>query len=190
MSTGTLVKITAGTASEICAHVSLNDEAEALLRHGMSPQEFLIALIDSKRYVDAIDFMAHALPVREGIWWGCLCMQHIFGDNLPSPDRAAAAAAIQWLMQPTEENRAAAVAPAEAAGILSAAGALARAAAYTGGSIAPPGLPFKAPEPFAPQQSVARAVKIASIKTQPVKIAAMQRSFLDLGMEVAEGRLT
>ena len=155
----------------------------------MNPQEFVTALIENKKYLEGIDFMAHALPVRESIWWGCLCMQHALGDNLAPPDRAAATAAVQWLMEPTEENRAAAKAPASTADPLSPAGALAMAASLTGGSIYPPELPFKPPPPFAPQGAVARAVKIASIKGDPGAIEKMQRSYVELAIQVAEGSL-
>src|SRR5579864_2694697 len=100
----------------------------------MDPAQFVNALIENKKYIDAIDFMAHALPVREGIWWGCLCMQHAVGDRLSPPERVAAAAVVRWVMQPTEETRTAARAPAEAADPLSPAGALAMAAYQAGGS--------------------------------------------------------
>jgi len=184
-----LVKIAAATAAEICANFELKEEAQQLLRHKMTPQDFVAALIENKKYLDAIDFMAHGLPAREGIWWGCLCMQHALGDNLAPPDRSAATAAVQWVMQPSEENRAAAKAPAEAAGPASPAGALASAANQTGGSIGPPNAPPIPPPPFAPAKAIARAVKLASIKTEPVKIAKMQQSYVELAIEIAAGRL-
>ena len=99
MSNGPLVKITAATAAEVCANFDLDKEAKQLLRDRMNPREFVAVLIEKKRFVDAIEFMSHALPAREGIWWGCLCMQHVLGDNLAPPDRAAATAAVQWVMQ-------------------------------------------------------------------------------------------
>jgi hypothetical protein len=184
-----LIKIQAATAVAVCANFDLPRDAKKLLGDNMNPREFLAALMDEKNYVAAIDFIAHALPVSDGIWWGCLCMQHALGDRLSPPDRAAATAAVMWVMQPTEDNRAAAKAPVEAAGPLSPAGALAMAANQTGGSIYPPELSFKAPEPFAPQQAIARAVKLASIKTDPPNTPKVQRFYVQLGLEVAAGRL-
>jgi hypothetical protein len=183
-----LVKIQAATAAEVCANFDLKKEAKELLLEGIAPREFVAALIEKKKYIDAIDFLAHALPAREGIWWGCLCMQHACGSELSPPDRAAATAAVQWVMHPGEENRAAAKTPAEAAGPSSPAGALAMAANQTGGSIAPPNAPVLPPSPFAPAKAVSTAVKLASIKSDPIKIAATQRSFVELGIGVAEGR--
>jgi hypothetical protein len=184
-----LIKIQAAAAAEVCARFALSDEGKPLLRDGTTPREFVAVLIDNKKYLDGIDFMAHALPVREGIWWGCLCMQHALGDNLSPPDRAAATATVQWLKLSTEENRAAAKALATSADPLSPAGALAMAVGLTGGSMYPPELPFKAPPPFAPQGAIARAVKLASIKCPPVPVAKAQRSFVELAIRVAEGHL-
>jgi len=189
MASGPLVKIQAATAAEICAHFDLKKESRALLREGMSPQEFVTALIDNKKHIDAIDFMAHALPVREALWWGCLCMQHALEGKFSEKERVAATAAVQWVMQPSEENRAAAKGPADLAGPGSPAGALAMAAAQTGGSSAPPNAPPTPPSPFAPAKSIAMAVKIASTKAEPVKISPTQRSYVELAMQVAEGRL-
>jgi hypothetical protein len=59
----------------------------------------------------------------------------------------------------------------------------------SGGSIAPPNLPPVQPAPFAAAKAIALAIKLASIKTEPVKIAAMQKSYAELAMEIAAGRL-
>jgi hypothetical protein len=67
-------------------------------------------------------------PAREAIWWGCMCLQHACGDSLSLTEKAACRAAVQWVLQPTEENRAAAKAPADKAGPTNPAGALAAAA--------------------------------------------------------------
>jgi hypothetical protein len=177
------------TATEVCGRFKLNYKAKQLLRDNMEPCEFAIALIENEMSVDAIKFMAHALPAREGIWWGSLCMQHASGGNLSPADRAAATAAVQWVLRPSEENRAAAGAGAQAAPPPSIAGAVATAAFHTGGNIAPPGMPFfKAPEPFAPAKSIALAVKLASVKTEALKIPKMQKSYVELAIEVAKGR--
>jgi hypothetical protein len=188
MSYGPLVKIKAMTAAEICATFELNRQARQLLRDSMPPHEFLEALMSHKQYVAGIDFMAHALPAREAIWWGCLCMQHACGDNLSAPERAASRATAQWVLQPTEENRAAAKAPAEAAGPASPAGALASATNLTVGNAAPPKASPTAPAPFASAKSVATAVKLASVKGDPAGIVDRQRSYFELGIGVAEGR--
>jgi hypothetical protein len=180
MESAPFVKIPFATAAEICANFDLKKETRELMREGMSPREFVGTLLENKKYIDGIDFMAHALPAREGLWWGCLCMQHALNGTFSPQDEAAAAAAVRWVLQPSEENRTAAKAPADLAGPASLAGALAMAAALTGGTMPPAS--------FAPAKSIAIAVKLASTKSEPVKMAPTQKSYLELAIQVAEGR--
>lgn len=183
-----LVKVKAATAAEVCARIDLREEARSLVRDGMSPREFVEALVAHQQYLAAVDFLAHGLPPREAVWWGCLCVQHACGNSLSPEELAACTTVARWVLEPTEPNRAAAKAPAAAAGPASAAGALASAAYQTGGSLGPPKGPPIPPGPFAPAKAVAGAVKLASIKGDPVRIGDTQRLFVELGIGVAEGR--
>ncbi|HEY0791989.1 MAG TPA: hypothetical protein VGD78_13070 [Chthoniobacterales bacterium] len=180
MSQEPLVKVKAESAAEVCAHFDLTRESRALLREAMPPRELIGAFLKNKHYLAAIDFMAHALPAREAIWWGCLCLQHACGDRLSQSEKAAGKAAVQWIFEPTEEKRVAAKTPAELAGPVSPAGALASAAhqAEDGPSGAA----------FASAKAVAGAVKLASSKVDAIKIVDTQRLFVELGIEVAKGR--
>jgi hypothetical protein len=164
---------------DICARFGASKQAWALLREGMAPEDFVAALVEHKDCVSAIEFMAHAMPPREGVWWGCLCLQHACGENLTPPERAALKAATVWVIWPTEGYRAAAYAPAQAAGITSPAGALAMAAHLAGvaGTV-----------PVTPATAVANAVKMTTLKGAPAKIKDNQRLYVELGVGVAEGR--
>ena len=184
MATAPLPKITAASAAEICARFNLPPEAKPLLREGMPPGEFVDALIAHKQYVAGIDFLCHALPPREAVWWGCLCMQHASEGEFPPPEKAAAIAAVRWVLQPTEENRAAAKTPGEIAGAATPAGALAGAVNQTGAAPTPP----DGPPSLVWAKTVATAVKLASIKGDPARILHRQRALLELGIGVAEGR--
>jgi hypothetical protein len=168
-----MTKVTAATAAEICEKFKLPTAASKLLKVGMTPGAFLKALIEKQQFVTAIDFMAYALPPRERLWWGCLCMQHAFQGKYAPNELAAARAAVQWIFQPTDESRAAAKVPAETAGPSSPAGCLAMAANLTGS----PSI-----------KCVANAVKLSSLKCEPLEIAPTQKSFVALAVEVAEGR--
>jgi hypothetical protein len=183
-----LVKIRAATAGEVCAHFDLKPEAQPLLHPGMPPRQFIDALLANKQYLAGIEFLAHALPVREGIWWGCLCLQHACGENLTPADRAACIAVVQWVTQPSEQTRAAVKAPADVAGPASPAGVLGIAAFQTGGSIAPPKAPPMPPPPFAWSKSLVNAIKLAVLKGDPIKMADTQRAYMELGIGLAEGR--
>jgi hypothetical protein len=188
MNNSMLVNVTAATASEICARLYLNKEALALLRPAMSPRGFVDALVEQEQYMAAIDFLAHALPSREAIWWGCLSLQRTCGDKLEPWERRAFRITVQWVLLPDETNRAAAKEPADVLGPASAAGGLAAAANQTGGSVGPPQGPPIPPSPFAPARAVAIAIKVASTKCDPPEIQGTQRALIDLGMAIAEGR--
>ncbi|HLM98352.1 MAG TPA: hypothetical protein VK335_03675 [Bryobacteraceae bacterium] len=189
MSNVSLVKIEATTAAEICARFLVRQEARALLRDGMTPGAFIEALINNKQYIAGIDFLAHALPPREAVWWGCLCFQHAWGDRMSAVDQAAATTVVQWVLQPSDSTRGAAKVQAESVGPASVAGALAMAAYQTGPGIASPcGRPAAAPPPFGTAQAVANAVKLACTKSDPARIVETQRGFVGLGVGVAAGR--
>jgi hypothetical protein len=187
MSGKPFVTVTASTAAEVCERFNVKKEAKLLLRDGMPPEEFANALVAGKEYITGIDFMAHAMPAREAIWWGCLCLQHACGGSLAPADKEACRAAVQWVVQPTDWNRAAVFAPAQAAGAASPAGGLALAVFQTGGNIAPPSAPPTAPQPFAHAKALAGAVKMACTKASPGRIIETQRLFLELAMGMAEG---
>ena len=169
--------------------LDLKKEARPLLTSGMRPRAFLEAFVAKKQFIAGIDFLWHAFAPRDAIWWGCLCCSMPWGIAFPMRIRRRARRRCVGLA-PTEENRAAARAPADAAGPASAAGGFASAAPFTGGSIAPPKAPPVAPGPFAPAKAVAGAVKLASTKADPVRIAETQRLFLGLGVGIAEGRFS
>lgn len=192
-----LTKIKATTAAEVCRNFDLRDDARPLLRDRQSPREFLDALLGGKKHAAAIDFLVHALPAREAIWWGCLCLQEAIGARLSPPDAEALKAAARWVLDPSEENRRAAQARGEDAGVRAPAGALAMAAGWTGGSLAPP-MPATNPKvpppppvppgPFVPARAVSAAIMLVVAKGDPRRFVQTQRSFVELGIGVAEGR--
>jgi hypothetical protein len=187
-----LRRIKAVNAVDVCEHFDVAPEAKVLLGPKASPREFLEALTTKRQFQTAIRFLAHALPPREAVWWGSLCVKHVAGEVLPPAEAAALKAAVVWVLDPTEANRSAAKAPAEAAGIETPAGGLATAAMWTGGSLTPPmpKVPPVVPGPYLPAKGVTGAVLLASIKAAGSGIEETQRRFVDLGIGVAEGRVT
>jgi hypothetical protein len=183
-----LKQVNATKATEVCRQFELKEEARPLLGDGLTPREFLDALLADRQYQAAIPFVAHALPQREAVWWGCLCLRHVSGPGLPPAEEAACKAAVQWVLEPTEERRRQARAPGDAVGVGKPAGALALAASWTGGSLSPPNLPAVPPSPFMTAKAVAGAVLLAAAKADPPRITDTQRLFVELGIDVAAGR--
>jgi hypothetical protein len=182
-----LSRITAPSASEVCKHFALGEEAGPLLREAMTPAQFLDLLTATHHYRDATTFLAHALPKREAVWWGCLCVRATCGSEAPPRVAATLQAAEKWVADPSEDNRRAAMAAAEAAGLGTAAGCAAVAAFWSGGSLGPPNVAVIPPPESLTAKGVAGAVMLAAVETEPEKAPEKYRRFLAHGVEVATG---
>ncbi len=176
------------TAAAVCRQYEPSDDARAMLRDDMSPEAFLDALSGAGMYDDALDFTARWLPTREGVWWGCLCAWNVHRPQPPEPIEKALEAAVGWVLEPAEPNRRAAKAAGDGARLSTAAGALAMAAFYSGGSLTEPGQPEAAPPPGLAAATVAAAVRLAVYQGDPAGRVQRQRELLQLGLEVASGQ--
>jgi hypothetical protein len=187
MSNGALAKVTAKTATEVCKHFQLDEEGKKLLRESMTPRQFLDALIEKQHYLDAIRFLAYALPKREAIWWACVCARSVAGGNPPPKIAAALQAAEKWVADPSEENRRSAQPASEGAELGTAAGCAAMAVFWSGGSLAPPGLPVVPPDETLTAHGAACSVMLAAVATEPGKAPEKHKKFVLLGIDVANG---
>jgi hypothetical protein len=174
------------TVAELCDAAELGEEAVALSLQGTPPRELMRQLIDAGLFTDAVRFLAHALPGREGVWWTWVCARKAAGEAPPPPIRAALAATERWIAQPTDEHRRAAMAAAETADYGTAAGCAGLAAFLSTGSLAPPDAPVVAPGEFMAAKAVAGGVTLAVLATEPEKAEEKFRAYLALGLEVAE----
>jgi hypothetical protein len=187
MSSTTLAKVSAAKAVEVCKRFELSDEARRLLRDSHAPGQYFQELLEKGHHVDAVRFLAHALPKREAVWWACQCARGAAGPSPAPPVRAALEAAERWAADPNEQNRRAAMAAAEGASLETPAGCAAAAAFWSGGSLAPPDVPEVAPPESLTAQGVAGAILLAAVLTEPEKAQEKQRKFLAQGVEVANG---
>lgn len=179
-----LVRAPARSAAEVCAYAMPSAEALALLDKQQTPREYLDLLLTKERFGDAIRFLAFALPWREVVWWGCLCVRHS-APALPSPQEEALGAAVRWVIDPSESHRLDAERLADTS---TASGYLARAVAWTAGSMLPPGMPIVPPGPDLPHRGVEAAVTFAVTSAPPNQMKESYRHALALGIQVARGR--
>jgi len=105
--------VTAPTAEEICRQIELNEQVKALSSGELTPGEFLQLLEEEKQYELAVDYVAHALPPRESVWWAAQSGRTVEGE-LTDPDTAALEAAESWVRNPGPETAAAATEAAAA----------------------------------------------------------------------------
>jgi hypothetical protein len=186
MSNGTLARVSARTAAEVCGRFEIGDEARALLRPDHSPHQYLMLLSEKQLFTPAIMFLAHALPKPEAVWWAYLCAKEVIGLKPSAEANTALQAAERWVTNPNDITRRAAMPAAQAAGLSTAAGSAALAAFVSGGSLAPANIPPVPPSENMTGQVAASAVLLAAV-TETAKAIERMRSFLTRGIEIANG---
>jgi hypothetical protein len=188
MNIGTLARITCLSAADVCYQYELGEHVCTLFQEDLAPRPFLEKLLEHEYYGDAVWFLAHGLPKREAVWWGCLCLGQAANLGPTSTVPAALEAAVRWVVQPSEENRRAAKAPGEAAKLTTPQGCLAKAAFWSGGSMNPPNLPDVLPPPFVTARVVGGGIMLAAVQGDPSRVVERLRQFLALGIGVANGK--
>jgi hypothetical protein len=180
-------KVTATNAAAVSKMATQSDKALALLKEGQATRAFFDLLMEKQHHLDAIRFLAAALPKQEAVWWACLCARQAHGASTPAKVMAAVQATEKWVREPNEENRRATFAAAEAAELKTPAGCAAMAAFWSGGSLGPPHTPVVPPGEQLTAHGVAGAVLMAAVLTEPEKAPEKHTRFLAIGQEVAAG---
>jgi hypothetical protein len=188
MSSAELAKISFKTAAEVGERCRLGDEARALVSDGVTPRAFLKKLAAQSLPLDAIRFLAHALPKREAVWWACACAEQLEGAAVSAEAALALNAAKTWVIDPSDENRRAAFKAAEAADFGTPAGCAALAAYLSGGSLTPANVKAVPPAEHLTADMVTASLTLAGVIREPEKSAEKYASFLNLGLEVASGQ--
>ncbi len=149
-----------------------------------APAAFYKSLRQADRLMEAVEFMAQALPRWEAVAWAVHGVRGL-GPQGGATRTAALDAASRWVSDPSEETRRGAFAAAESAPADSAERLLALAAFLSGGSIAPADCePLPAPRAAA-GQCAAGALLIATA-THPESETALGR-ILDVAERLAAG---
>lgn len=174
----------ARTAAEVCAGVALSPEGLAGLLPGASPQGFLSVLIKGAHFGDAVRFLAHALPAREGVWWACVVasLAPLSKGEAQCLDRAEA-----WVYAPGDPLRRACLPAAEALAYQGAAAYAALAAFWSGGSIGPEGSPDVLPSPQLAPIGVGASLLLAAAAGDPTRANDTFHDILVRGIDVANG---
>ncbi len=121
-----------------------------------SPFHYLQILRESDTPEDGVAFSAYVLDRRETVWWACQCLRLLIpGVETRDP---ALRAAEDWVYAPDEDKRLAALRLGTEEDRQRPTTWLSLAAGWSGGNIAPPGVPGVVPSP---PHYTARAVRIA-----------------------------
>ena len=142
-------------------------------------------LMKDERPVDAIGFLAHALPTREAVWWAWSCAREAAGESPSEAVQAALDATGCWISEPSEANRRAAYDKAQKADLGTPAGCAGAAAFFSGGSMGPPDQPEMPPGEYMAAKVIAGAVLLAAT-VDPTEAEGRLQEYLKRGMQVAE----
>jgi hypothetical protein len=171
------------TALEIAENANLSSGGLALITSEMPPAAGLDALEQSGLYEDAVRFLAHQLPVRDGSQWAVACARELEAPERKERPNPPLEAAERWLLAPTDATRLAARQAADRSPEKSAATLVAMAVFFSGGSITQPGEVEVQPPPNTAQKMVAGAVRVAVVSYDPAHAGERYRRALALGRQ-------
>lgn len=181
----TLLKIPHSQASNILALYSPSEAITELATTASSPLELIDLAMTNELYSDAVTFLAHALPVRESVWWAVTCASEL--NHWNEHEANAIRAAKAWVYTPDETSRRFAEKMAELAGLDSGAGWSAQAAFWSGGSIIAEGDPMVPPPPYLYAQAVAGCISLSAVLPQSEIAQQRYHEFVDIGINIACG---
>jgi len=179
--------LTAPHALELAERAELPPKIRAVVGAEERPVALLDRLTAGSKHVEALRLLAFALPKREAVWWGCLCVWRVQADAFKPTEEVALQAAVRWVLDPSEERRRLA-GPAAAAVEGTPAGHLAQAAFQSGGSLVGPELPVVPPAPELTAKNVAVALLLAPTAGPPDQVPLQHERFLSLGIGIAQGK--
>ena len=151
-------KIPYQTSGQVLHEFTLSDEAQPLLTKDASIKEAIETLQANQLYNDLVQFISHAIPVREAIWWASLCIKQRHESWSPEQTQCIQVAQ-RWTQSPAEDLRRKAEMLANELNLNCGPSWLAQAVFWNGsGSIVSEQLPRVLPDPFLYAKAVAGAI--------------------------------
>lgn len=172
-------------ASQVAEAFPASVEAVGVPMDERSPVEFLREIAASEEPFPGVSFAAFALPRREGIWWGCLCLRQM--EVLNADGQAALAVAEAWVRKPDEEERRAAGAIAAKQEFANAGALIAQAAFCSGGSLGPAEFSPVPPAPDLTAKCLNGAMLVAIGTSAPLEAMPNARRCIESAVDFAEG---
>ncbi|MDE3175761.1 MAG: hypothetical protein KGM15_06580 [Pseudomonadota bacterium] len=169
-------------AADVFAAYPLLEHFAARPTGPRAPLDYVRDLMAAPPPSAALAFLAHLLPRREAIWWGCQCV------SAASPARAPGLQLAQrWVRGPDEALRREALAYSQASDLKAPDAWLARAVGYSGGSLLAPDQPATPPAPDACAQAVNAAAVLAAAAQPAPAVLPWIRAFAEAGIRFAQG---
>lgn len=181
MSTMDLIKDSRRKPGELVFDLKLSDEATALLPDSPNAFAYLAVLCDQKLFHDAFLLLARTLPKQYALIWATQCVDQSLTTALAPEDKQCAELVRRWLKGPDEKIRRAAAEAAETAEHEGPWAWLAAAVGFSGGSLAPEGLPVVPPADHLTAVAVAASLMSLAMK-DPETSADLGKEMINRGL--------
>ncbi|MEZ8241555.1 Twin-arginine translocation pathway signal [Vibrio splendidus] len=181
----TLIKIPHDDVQEIFRAYEPSPEILELATAPIAPAKLIAEATHRALFSDAIMFIAHALPIRESVWWAVCCADTRMDWNEDETNAVRAARA--WVHTPDETSRRFAEQMIDKAGLDTGAGWVAQAAFWSGGSMIKPEDPVVPPPPYLYAQAVAGSVNLCAVLPDGEHAQSRYHEFIDMGLNIASG---
>ncbi|PXA98380.1 hypothetical protein DMC47_08810 [Nostoc sp. 3335mG] len=172
-------------AAEIFAALpAVGEDMAGRPHNGDAALVFFPALLESKTPEEAITFGSYLLPPRKGVWWAHQCVSgllHLLGED----DRHMLQLAEDWVRQPEEGQRVAALTGAMTARTKTPGVWVALAAGWTSGSMVGPDLPAVPPPAYLTPRAVNAAILSGLARVDLLHRAQTLKAFVDMGLNLA-----
>jgi len=180
-------KIPYPQSQPVLARFELSQEAAAVVNGEMAPAELLQQLQQQELFIDAVNFLCHALPMREVIWWVCLALE-LRRETWTPEELAVIENSKRWVQEPDEAKRRMAEQQVLRLGTDRAPGWLAQAVFWNGsGSLGEPGQPVVLPPEFLYSKAAAGAINVAAALPEWDGYQAFNQQVIAMALDIAAG---
>lgn len=163
------------------------EKAQPLRAENTSPAETIAKLQQQSLFIDLSNFIAHALPMREALWW-CILVMELRASDWSELELDTIKHCRDWVLDPEEVKRRFIETRLRQLGHDCAVGWLAQAVFWNGsGSIVEPGLPKVMPVDYLYAKGIAGAVNTAAVVPQWDGYLAFYQQAVAIAVDIAEG---
>lgn len=180
-------KVPFQTSQTILKHFELSDEMQELVDGSATPQDVVELLKKHDANIDLANFWAHALPMRESIWWAHLALQRRSNVWSAKEQKVIENVGV-WVRSPSEPLRRQLELMIEKLANDSAAKWLGMAVFWSGtGSIAPADNPVVMPAEFLYAKAVGGAVNTAAALPEWQSLKDFYQAVFAMAKNIADG---
>ncbi|MGF1747898.1 DUF6931 family protein [Vibrio cionasavignyae] len=182
-------KIPYVSAEQILPLFTPSEDIASVITNTATIRDVINELEQQSLYFDLVQFLAHALPVREALLWSYLCVE-IRHDVWSTTQGSCLAACKQWIFEPSEEARRRCELFANRLELQCAPSWLAQGVFWNGaGSIVSPELPNVLPDPKLYAKACSGAINMAAAMPEWSGQLAYYKQAVKFALNIANGGL-